>query len=157
MLHKLNHIYGFGTFTLNVTDRVLRHGEREVRLGSTAFDLLVVFVAHPGTLFSREELKQAVWGTENIEDNNVDQRIAEVRRALACDRNTDKYVQNVRGHGWRFVEEVTERREALLSKEGQLPERAPVPVTRRKPRPLAVSPNAGWFPRQSRPLRLLSE
>src|ERR1700686_5251399 len=103
MLHKAKHLYSFGPFTLNVSDRALFHGGREVKLGPTAFDLLLFFVSHSGSLVSRDELKQAVWGSGNIEANNVDQKIAEIRRALV----PHEYIQNSRGHGWRFIAEVT--------------------------------------------------
>jgi len=130
MLHKPKHLYNFGAFTLNVSDRILLHGGREVKLGSTAFDLLLFFAAHPGVLVSRDELKQAVWGNRNLEDNNVDQRINEIRRALAqCDRSAGEYIPNTRGHGWRFVAEVTEDCEARLPEEEALAEAVPLPVS----------------------------
>jgi DNA-binding winged helix-turn-helix (wHTH) protein len=128
MLHKPKHLYSFGSFTLNVFDRILLHGGQEVKLGPTAFDLLLFFVAHAGALVSRDALKQAVWRTGNLEDNNVDQKIAEVRRALArSDRSAGEYIQNVRGHGWRFVAQVTEHREDRPNEE-TLPAAVSVPV-----------------------------
>src|ERR1017187_814697 len=129
MLHKPKHLYSFGAFTLNVSDRVLLNGGRELKLGPTAFDLLLFFVARPGALVSRDELKEAVWRTENIENNNVDQKIGEIKRALVpYDRAASEYIQNVRGHGWRFVSQVTEHCEARLPEEETLPESVPLPV-----------------------------
>ncbi len=147
MLHKLKHLYTFGAFTLNASDRVLLHGEREVKLGPTAFDLLHFFVGRPGTLVNREELKLAVWGNEHIVDNNVDQKIAEVRMALLqCEPSAGEYIQNVRGHGWRFVAPVTERSEARLPKEEALPEAVPSPLA--PPSVTASAPVVRALPRR---------
>ena len=159
MLHKPRHFYRFGAFTLNVSDRVLLHGGRELKLGPTAFDLLLFFVARPGALVSRDELKEAVWRTENIEDNNVDQKITEIKRALVpYDRAASEYIQNVRGHGWRFVAQVTEHCETRLPEE-EAPlrlSRFPCPChpRRRKLRPAALSPGAGSGSCYSRPPQL---
>ena len=107
MLKKTKHAYTFGRFSLNVTDRVLLFDGREIKLEPRAFDVLVFFVSHAGDLVNRDEIKLYVWGTSFLEDNNVDQRIAIVRRVLRQHDRSHEYIHNSRGYGWRFVAEVT--------------------------------------------------
>ncbi len=65
-----------------VAHRVKRNGE-EVRLGPTEFRLLDYFIQHPGRVFSREQLLNAVWGSDiYVETRTVDVHIGRLRRAL---------------------------------------------------------------------------
>ena len=70
-----------------VIDRVARRvkrGGEEVRLGPTEFRLLDYFMRHPGRVFSREQLLNAVWGSDvYVETRTVDVHIGRLRRALA--------------------------------------------------------------------------
>ena len=65
-----------------VAHRVRRAGE-EVHLGPTEFRLLDYFIQHPGRVFSREQLLNAVWGSDiYVETRTVDVHIGRLRRAL---------------------------------------------------------------------------
>ena len=65
-----------------VAHRVKRGGE-EVHLGPTEFRLLDHFMQHPGRVFSREQLLNAVWGSDvYVETRTVDVHIGRLRRAL---------------------------------------------------------------------------
>ncbi len=69
-----------------VIDRVahrVRRGGKEVHLGPTEFRLLDYFMQHPGRVFSREQLLNAVWGSDvYVETRTVDVHIGRLRRAL---------------------------------------------------------------------------
>jgi len=69
-----------------VAHRVKRAGQ-EVHLGPTEFRLLDYFIQHPGRVFSREQLLNAVWGSDvYVETRTVDVHIGRLRRALGtCD------------------------------------------------------------------------
>ena len=79
-----------------------RRAGRDVDLGPTEFRLLDYFIQHPGRVFSREQLLDAVWGSDvYVETRTVDVHIRRLRKALepfAC----DSLVQTVRGSGYRF-------------------------------------------------------
>lgn len=65
-----------------VAHRVRRDGH-EVHLGPTEFRLLDHFMRHPGRVFSREQLLDAVWGSEiYVEARTVDVHIGRLRKAL---------------------------------------------------------------------------
>lgn len=62
--------------------RVFR-GEKEIHLGPTEFRLLDHLIQHPGRVFSREQLLNAVWGSDTfIEMRTVDVHIGRLRKAL---------------------------------------------------------------------------
>ncbi|MGF1544386.1 MAG: phosphate regulon transcriptional regulator PhoB [Parvularculaceae bacterium] len=57
--------------------------EKEIRLGPTEFRLLDHLIQHPGRVFSREQLLNAVWGSDVfVEVRTVDVHIGRLRKAL---------------------------------------------------------------------------
>ena len=65
-----------------VAHRVKRDG-REVHLGPTEFRLLDYLMQHPGRVFSREQLLDAVWGSDvYVEARTVDVHVGRLRKAL---------------------------------------------------------------------------
>ncbi len=75
---------------------------QEVKLGPTEYKLLQFFMCHPDRAYSREQLLDLVWGGNvHIDDRTVDVHIRRLRKTLA-DFGYDKYIQTVRGTGYRF-------------------------------------------------------
>lgn len=103
---KTKSIFSFGEFTLRVSDRALLRAGSEVKLSPKAFALLEYFVTHPEALVTRAQLRNSIWGTVNVADNSVDQRIAELRKIFAEADPSTEYIQNKHGQGWRFAVKV---------------------------------------------------
>ncbi|HEY4030877.1 MAG TPA: phosphate regulon transcriptional regulator PhoB [Caulobacteraceae bacterium] len=86
-----------------VIDRVahrVRRGGREVHLGPTEFRLLDYLMQHPGRVFSREQLLDAVWGSDvYVEARTVDVHIGRLRKALNHEIETDP-IRTVRSAGY---------------------------------------------------------
>ncbi|WP_375381233.1 phosphate regulon transcriptional regulator PhoB [uncultured Sphingomonas sp.] len=82
-----------------VSHRVRRNGEA-VALGPTEFRLLRHFLEHPGWVFSRERLLDAVWGHDSeIEIRTVDVHIRRLRKALNASGGVD-LIRTVRSAGY---------------------------------------------------------
>jgi Tol biopolymer transport system component/DNA-binding winged helix-turn-helix (wHTH) protein len=111
MVLEAKAFYDFGRFSLRTIDRVLLTGDMELSLSPKAFELLQHFLMNPGALVTREQLKLSVWGTANISDNSIDQKIAELRKVFAQADPSAEYIQNKHGQGWRFVAAVVKRTE----------------------------------------------
>jgi two-component system phosphate regulon response regulator PhoB len=78
---------------------VLRRGAA-VALGPTEFRLLKFFMEHPGRVFSRGQLLDAVWGTDSdIELRTVDVHIRRLRKGIEIDGVPDP-VRTVRSAGY---------------------------------------------------------
>jgi two-component system phosphate regulon response regulator PhoB len=79
--------------------RVTRRGV-EVHLGPTEFRLLDHFIQHPGRVFSREQLLDAVWGSDvYVETRTVDVHIGRLRKALMSAGAEDP-IRTVRSAGY---------------------------------------------------------
>jgi two-component system phosphate regulon response regulator PhoB len=82
-----------------VAHRVKRDG-REVHLGPTEFRLLDHLIQHPGRVFSREQLLDAVWGSDvYVEARTVDVHIGRLRKALNTGKEVDP-IRTVRSAGY---------------------------------------------------------
>jgi two-component system phosphate regulon response regulator PhoB len=86
-----------------VIDRVahrVRRASREVHLGPTEFRLLDYLMQHPGRVFSREQLLDAVWGSDvYVEARTVDVHIGRLRKALNQEIEDDP-IRTVRSAGY---------------------------------------------------------
>lgn len=83
-----------------VSHRVKRSGQ-EVHLGPTEFRLLDHFMQHPGRVFSREQLLDAVWGSDvYVEARTVDVHVGRLRKALAIGDDSANPIRTVRSAGY---------------------------------------------------------
>lgn len=82
-----------------IQHRVMRDGE-PVHLGPTEFRLLRYFMERPGRVLSREQLLDAVWGSNiHVEIRTVDAHIRRLRKALNMDGKAD-LIRTVRSAGY---------------------------------------------------------
>ncbi len=73
-----------------------------VQLGPTEYRLLSFFMTHPERVYSRTQLLDRVWGGNvYVEERTVDVHIRRLRKALE-DFGYDRFIQTVRGSGYRF-------------------------------------------------------
>jgi len=78
----------------------VRRGGEVLPLGPTEFRLLKHFLEHPGWVFSRERLLDAVWGHDaDIEARTVDVHIRRLRKAINRDGRPD-IIRTVRSAGY---------------------------------------------------------
>jgi len=86
-----------------VIDRVahrVRRAGKEIHLGPTEFRLLDHFMQHPGRVFSREQLLDAVWGSDvYVEARTVDVHVGRLRKALNVE-GTANPIRTVRSAGY---------------------------------------------------------
>ncbi len=86
-----------------MVDRVahrVRRANHEIHLGPTEFRLLDYLIQHPGRVFSREQLLDAVWGSDvYVEARTVDVHIGRLRKALNRRGDVDP-IRTVRSAGY---------------------------------------------------------
>jgi two-component system phosphate regulon response regulator PhoB len=96
----------FGDIVVDrVAHRVKRAG-RDVHLGPTEFKLLDHLIQHPGRVFSREQLLDAVWGSDvYVEARTVDVHIGRLRKALVVGDESNP-IRTVRSAGYSLDAET---------------------------------------------------
>jgi two-component system, OmpR family, alkaline phosphatase synthesis response regulator PhoP len=93
----------FGDLTVDTARREARLGGGAVALTAMEFDLLATLASEPGVVFGRDRLLEKLWGGDYFgSDHVIDVHVANVRKKLGDDPQDPRYVQTVRGVGYRF-------------------------------------------------------
>lgn len=93
----------FGDLRVDVEGRRVELAGRPVDLTRTEFDVLAVLSARPTAAFSRRQLIDEVWDTAWVGDEHVvDVHVAHLRKKLGDDPAEPRYVETVRGVGYRM-------------------------------------------------------
>ena len=89
-----------GPLELHPQQRRVSLAGRELSLSAREFDLLLVLLERPGTVFSREQLESRLYGwRDEIGSNAVEVHLHHLRRKLGSD-----WIKNVRGVGYKLVQ-----------------------------------------------------
>jgi TolB-like protein/DNA-binding winged helix-turn-helix (wHTH) protein/Tfp pilus assembly protein PilF len=98
--------YEFGPYRIDPDRQQLLRGERPVALTPKALEALLVLVRHNGTVVSKDELMKELWPDTFVEEANLAQHIAMIRKALGETAQSHGYVVTLPGRGYRFTEPV---------------------------------------------------
>jgi TolB-like protein/DNA-binding winged helix-turn-helix (wHTH) protein/Tfp pilus assembly protein PilF len=99
--------YETGGFRIDPAQRVLLGADGgRVPLSSRAFELLLMFVRHPGELLDKNRLMAAVWPNNVVEENNLTQSVGALRKALGEAPGEHRFLVTEPGRGYRFVAPV---------------------------------------------------
>ena len=83
----------------------VQRGGRPISLTKTEFDLLRVLSTNGGSVMSRKEIMEQIWGEGYFGgSNSVDVHIKSLRQKLGDDPKTPQYILTVRGVGYRFAD-----------------------------------------------------
>jgi two-component system phosphate regulon response regulator PhoB len=93
--------------SMDTSSHKVTRDARPVQLGPTEFRLLRHFLEHPGRVFSREQLLDAVWGRDvYVEQRTVDVHIRRLRKAINGDDLPD-IIRTVRSAGYALDSEAS--------------------------------------------------
>ncbi len=92
----------FGPFVFDSATRELRENGRPVHLSPKSFDLLQILVEERPAVVSKALLQDRLWPETVVEEANIGNAVAEIRRALGDDPRASSYVCTVPRRGYRF-------------------------------------------------------
>jgi DNA-binding winged helix-turn-helix (wHTH) protein/tetratricopeptide (TPR) repeat protein len=108
MSQPIKHLYEFGPYRIDLEQQLLTHKGEPVSLPPKAYHTLVLLVERQGQVVGKEELMQLLWPNHFVEESNLSQNIFLLRKALGEGSGKKKYIENVRGRGYRFNATVRE-------------------------------------------------
>jgi DNA-binding response OmpR family regulator len=89
--------------TIDLARRVVEFGGNRVQLTYVEFELLRILASHPGRVYSRRMLLEALWGGADYrEPRTIDVHVRHLREKLEPDPAEPEYILTVRGVGYRF-------------------------------------------------------
>jgi DNA-binding winged helix-turn-helix (wHTH) protein/TolB-like protein len=100
--------YAFGGFVLEPSQqRLLDRDGDSIALTPRLYGALVLFVERAGELIEKDSMMTALWPGLVVEENNLNQVVAGLRRALGDEAQGSRFIQTVPRRGFRFVAPVT--------------------------------------------------
>lgn len=95
-------IISVGDLSMNVECHEVKVGDRVVDLTLREFELLRYLVENRGHVFTRDQLLNNVWGIDYAgETRTVDVHIRHLRQKLSDGDNEEKYIETIRGKGYK--------------------------------------------------------
>jgi TolB-like protein/DNA-binding winged helix-turn-helix (wHTH) protein/Tfp pilus assembly protein PilF len=131
----------FAGFELNLKTGELRQDGVAIRLQPQPTLILTLLVSRPGSLVTREEIQQRVWGTETFIDfdTGLNSAIRQIRHALKDDTEAPRFIETVPRRGYRFLAPLEK-----IENNGREPAVQPLATPYRSDTVHAAKPRAWW-------------
>ena len=125
-------LYRFGVFEFDSDSGELRKGGRAVGLERQPAKGLALLLSRAGDIVSREELRDAIWGSTHVDfDRGLAYCISQIRTALGDSGDNPRFVQTIPKQGFKFIAPVASNQ-------------TPAPTDSRRPVPRAYRALAAY-------------
>lgn len=93
-----------GELRMDPSSRRVYKRDKEIQLSTREFDLLALLMSQAGRAVSREELISTIWGADWMGDpRTLEVHVRWLRLKIEDDPTIPRFVQTVRGYGYRFI------------------------------------------------------
>ena len=93
-----------GEIELDIVHRMVRAGDSVIHLTGIEQSLMYLLASRAGKVVTRDEILDAVWGTDFLSESNiVDRHIRSLRIKLQNDYRHPRFIATVPGEGYRFI------------------------------------------------------
>ena len=95
---------GFGELTVDLDSHSVILDGNELKLTTTEFEILSLFVANPGKVLTRDDLMEQVRGIDwDAFNRSIDVAVSRLRAKLGDDSKDPRYIKTVWRKGYMFV------------------------------------------------------
>jgi predicted ATPase/DNA-binding winged helix-turn-helix (wHTH) protein len=98
-----NDKYRCETFFVDAENQRFTSGDHEIVLENKVLAVMLRLLSRPDTLITREELLDSVWGHRFVTPSTLNRVIKLARRAFGDDAGQPRFIETVRGAGYRFI------------------------------------------------------
>lgn len=96
----------FSEFELDLELFTLQHRKSPVEIGQRPLDLLVCLIQNRERVLDLEFLRREVWDSAALSSAAIPTCVGELRKALADSASSPRFIESVRGRGYRFIAEI---------------------------------------------------
>lgn len=100
--------YEFADFRVDAEKHLLWRGTDPIPLTPKVFETFLVFLEHRGEVLEKDRLMSLLWADSFVEESNLTQNVAVLRKALGEHSKQHKFILTIPGRGYRFVADVRE-------------------------------------------------
>ena len=99
-----------GEIEIDIFNRQVRAGDSVVHLSGIEQSLLYLLASRGGRVVTRDEIMDAIWGTDFVSESNVvDRHVRSLRVKLQNDYRHPRFIATVPGKGYRFIPTFSNR------------------------------------------------
>jgi len=102
--HSASHFYNFAHFRLDTVNRLLLRGSEIVPLSPKVYEILLLLLQNSGHVLTKDELINAIWPDNFVEEGNLARNISRLRQVLG----DPDLIDTVPRRGYRFAAVVHE-------------------------------------------------
>ena len=95
-------VFAFGEWRLDPVAKVLFRNGEAVHVTRKAVETLLVLVENAGRVVTKEEMISAIWGGRVVDEANLAQNIAVIRKVLSAPGGSPAYIETFAGRGYRL-------------------------------------------------------
>jgi len=97
--------FEFQGLRIDFTSHLVTINGQKVELSPTEFKILTFLAQHPGRVYTRDQILDHAWGDATfVEPRTVDVHIRRLRGRIEKDVSEPRYIQTVRGIGYKFTD-----------------------------------------------------
>jgi two-component system KDP operon response regulator KdpE len=101
-------IFNHGDLTVDLTTRVVRRGNREIKLTATEYALLRLFVKHAGRVLTHRQILREIWGPKSEEHRQyLRVYVTHLRQKIESDPTKPSLIKTESGIGYRFGSQIS--------------------------------------------------
>jgi two-component system, OmpR family, alkaline phosphatase synthesis response regulator PhoP len=102
-IKPIDNSYNFGTISIDFEKHEVTKEGMKIELTLKEFELIQILIKNKGRVMTRDFLLDKIWGYEYIgETRTVDVHIRHLRQKIEDDDKNPKYIETIRGIGYRF-------------------------------------------------------
>ena len=106
---RFSPVIKMGEIEIDILNRKIRAGTSDLHLTPLEQSLLYLLAANAGRVLTRDEIMDALWGTDYVaESNTVDRHVRNLRAKLQNNWRKPRFIATEPGRGYRFVPVFTE-------------------------------------------------
>ncbi len=103
-----NRVFRFGVYEVDSASGELRRNGSKIKLQEQPFRVLLLLLERPGTIVTREEIRQALWSNDTFVDfdHGLNTVINKLRDALGDTASNPRFIETLARRGYRFIAPV---------------------------------------------------
>lgn len=114
MERAVNTRFYFDDFEVDTVRRVLLKNGQTIALNPKAFDLLLALLKRHGEIVTKNDLLDAVWENQFVEEKNLAVQITALRKAFGERKDENRFITTVPGTGYKFVAPITHHSNGIV-------------------------------------------
>jgi len=101
-------VFRFGLYQADVAAGELRKNGRKIKLQEQPFRVLLLLLERPGSVITREEIRQALWSDDTFVDfdHSLNTVVNKLRDALDDAASNPRFIETLARRGYRFIAPV---------------------------------------------------